>query len=110
MMLRIARWVALLSAMPLLASIAPPSSWVPARWSGNDAKSLDLLSGTPINCLLINSYTPEFVAGAAAQGIATLAVLKPGADPADPARKAIRAGLQGVVLDGDFPAGTAVRV
>jgi hypothetical protein len=110
MMLRIAPWVAILSAMPLLASIAPPSAWVPARWNGADAKSLDLLSGTPVNCLLLNSYTAEFVAGAAAHGIATLAVLKPGADPADPARKAIRAGFQGVVLEGDFPAGTAVRV
>ena len=45
MMLRVARWVALLSAMPLLASVAPPSGWVPARWNGADAKSLDLLSG-----------------------------------------------------------------
>ena len=110
MMLRVARWVALLSAMPLLASVAPPSAWVPARWNGTDAKSLDLLSGTPINCLLLSSYTPEFVTRAAARGIVTLAVLKPGADPADPAREAIRAGLQGIVMEGDFPTGTAARV
>src|ERR1022692_710695 len=110
MMLRVARWVALLSAMPLLASVAPPSGWVPARWNSTDAKSLELLSGTPINCLLLSSYTPEFVTRAAARGIVTLAVLKPGADPADPARKAIRAGLQGIVLEGDFPTGTAARV
>ena len=110
MMLRTAPGIALLSAMPLLASIAPPSAWVPARWNGANPKSLDLLSGTPINCLLVNSYTPEFVTTAAAHGIATLAVLKPGADPADPARKAARDGLQGVVLEGDFPTGTAARV
>ncbi|MGA2579275.1 MAG: hypothetical protein ABSH24_24960 [Bryobacteraceae bacterium] len=110
MMLRTVPWVALLSAMPLLASIAPPSAWVPARWNSTDSKSLDLLAGTPINCLLLTTYTPEFVTGAAARGIATLAVLKPGADPADPARKAVRAGLQGIVLEGDFPAGTAARV
>ena len=110
MMLRVARWVALLSAMPLLASVAPPSGWVPARWNSTDAKSLELLSGTPINCLLLSSYTPEFVTRAAARGIVTLAVLKPGADPADPARKAIHAGLQGVVMEGDFPTGTAARV
>src|ERR1035438_7892215 len=110
MMLRVARWVALLSAMPLLASVAPPSGWVPARWNGTDAKSLDLLSGTPVNCLLLSSYPPEFVPRAAARGIVTLAALKPGADPADPARKAIRAGLQGIVLEGDFPSGTAARV
>ena len=103
-------WLVLLSAMPLLASFAPPSAWVPARWNGADAKSIDLLPGTPVNCLLVTSYTPEFVSRAAARGIATLAVLKPGADPADPARKAMRVGLQGIVLEGDFPAGTAARV
>src|ERR1022692_292566 len=92
MMLRMVRWVALLSAMPLLASVAPPSGWVPARWNGTDLKSLDLLSGTPINCLLLTSYTPELVTRAAARGIVTLAGLKPGADPADPARKAIQIG------------------
>jgi hypothetical protein len=105
-----AAWLAFLLAIPVLASIAPPSAWVPARWNGTDSKSLDTLSGTPINCLLVTSYTPDFVSSAAAQGIATLAVFKPGADPADPARKAIRAGLQGIVLEGDFPAGTAARV
>src|ERR1039457_5111103 len=103
MMLRVARWVALRSAMPLLASVAPTSGWVPARWNSTDAKSLELLSGTPINCLLLSPYTPELVPRAAARGIVTLAVLKPGAAPADPARKAIHAGLQGVVMGGDFP-------
>ena len=100
----------LLSGMPLLASVAPPSGWVPARWNGTNPQTLDLLSGAPINCLLLSSYTPEFVTRATARGIITLAVLKPGADPADPARKAIRAGLQGIVLEGDFPTGTAARV
>jgi len=109
MMLR-AAWVALLSVMPLLASVAPASAWVPARWNGADTKSLDLLSGTPINCLLVTSYTPEFVTRAARRGIATLVVLKPGGDPADPARKAVRDGLQGIVLEGDFPTGSAARV
>src|ERR1039458_4250470 len=110
MMLRMVRWVALLSAMPLLASVAPPSGWVPARWNGTDAKSLDLLSGTPINCLLLTSYTPEFVTRAAARGIVTLAVLKPGADPAGPARKVIRAGLRAMGREADPPSGAAARV
>src|ERR1039458_1729638 len=73
----------LLSGMPLLASVAPPSGWVPARWNGTNPQTLDLLSGAPINCLLLSSYTPEFVTRATARGIVTLAVLKPGADPAD---------------------------
>lgn len=106
---RIALWAALLGALPLAASV-PPSSWVPARWNGTNVKSLDLLTGTPVNCLLVNAYTPDFVSHAAARGIVTLAVQKPGADPADPARKAVQAGMQGVVLEGDFPKGTAARV
>src|ERR1017187_6390254 len=110
MMLRTAPWVALLSAMPLLASVAPPSAWVPARWNGTNPKALDLLSGTPINCLLLNSYSPDFVARATERVLVLLAVLKPGPDPSDPARKAIQAGLQGIVLEGDFPKGAAARV
>ncbi len=96
--------------MQLAASIAPPSAWVPARWAGSDVKSLELLKGTPLNCLLVTSYTPGFIAAANAQGIATLAVFTPGGDPADPARKAVRDGLQGVVLEGNFAAGVAGRV
>ncbi len=106
---RLARWAAALAVMPLVASV-PPSSWVPARWNWTDAKTLDLLSGTPVNCLLLNSYTPEFVRTAAERGIVTLAVLKPGADPAEPARKAVHDGMQGIVLEGDFPKGAAARV
>lgn len=109
MMLRVAPLVAALAAVPLAASV-PPSSWVPARWNWTNPKTLDLLGGTPINCLLLNSYTSEFAAEAARRGIVTLLVLKPGSDPADPARKAIRSGLQGIVLEGDFPKGTADRV
>lgn len=109
MMLRIARWAAALAVVPLFASV-PPASWVPARWNGTNPKTLDLLSNTPINCLLLNAYTPEFAGRAAERGIVTLAVLKPGADPADPARKAIHAGIHGIVLEGDFPKGTAARV
>jgi hypothetical protein len=109
MMLRKARWLAAFAVMPLLASV-PPASWVPARWNWTNPKTLDLLSDTPINCLLLNSYTPEFAASAAERGIVTLAVLKPGADPAEPARKAIHAGIQGIVLEGEFPKGTAARV
>ena len=108
-MLRMAPCVALLGAIPLLASV-PPSAWVPARWDGTNPKTLDLLSGTPINCLLLSSSTPEFLSRAADRGLVALAVLKPGGDPADAARKAVRSGFEGIVLEGDFPKGTAARV
>ncbi|HLY19270.1 MAG TPA: hypothetical protein VKR61_18720 [Bryobacteraceae bacterium] len=109
MMHRMAGCLPLLTAIPLLASV-PPSAWVPARWDGTNPKTLDLLSGTPINCLLLNTYTAEFIDRASARGVAVLAVLRPGGDPSDAARKAIHAGLQGIVLEGDFPRGAATRV
>ena len=37
-------------------------------------------------------------------------MIRPGGDPADAARNAIRAELPGIVLEGDFPKGTAARV
>ncbi|HVN06222.1 MAG TPA: redoxin domain-containing protein, partial [Bryobacteraceae bacterium] len=89
---------------------AAPSAWVPARWDGSNSQSLDRIADTPINCLLVETYTPDFLKRASERRIATLLVLKPGPDPADPARKAVQAGMQGVVLEGDFPKGTAVRV
>jgi hypothetical protein len=83
---------------------------VPARWNWTDPKTLDLLAGSPINCLLLQSYSPAFAERAAERGIVTLAVVTPGADPADAARKAIQARLQGVVLEGDFPPNAVARV
>jgi hypothetical protein len=106
---RMARWLLLATAIPLLASV-PPSAWVPARWNGTNPQTLDLLANTPINCLLLDNYTPEFLTRASARGVVALAVLKPGGDPAELARKAVHAGLQGIVLEGDFPKGTAARV
>src|SRR5579862_1782473 len=109
MMHRMAGCLPLLTAIPLLASV-PPSAWLPARWDGTNPKPLAQLSGTPINCLLLNTYTAEFIDRASARGVAVLAVLRPGGDPSDAARKAIHAGLQGIVLEGDFPRGAATRV
>lgn len=101
-------WAAFLAA-PLLASV-PPGDWVPMRWNWTDAKSLDLLAGTPVNCLLVKSVDAAFAEKARERGMIALAVIAPGGDPAAVARKAVQAKFQGVVLDGDFPAGTAERV
>jgi hypothetical protein len=92
------RWA--LSAMFCAVALAapPPADWVPARWPWSDAASLELLKGTPVNCLLLREYPAEFVAAANARGLVTLAVLKPGED----ARKAIAAKVGGIVLEGDF--------
>jgi hypothetical protein len=100
---------ALAVAAPLLATV-PPADWVPARWNWTDVKSLDLVSGTPVNCLLLQSPDAAFAHAARERGIVALAVIAPGGDTADAARRAIRANFQGVVLEGDFPKGTATRV
>src|SRR5436190_16894205 len=102
------RWVLALGLAAALGHAAPkPADWVPARWSWNDPQSLDLLRGSPVNCLLLRDAPAGFVAEARARGIVTLAILAPGGDTAEAARKALAAKVDGIVLDGDF-SGAAV--
>lgn len=88
--------------MALLLMAAP--DWVPARWQSSDPKSLDLVAQAPINCLLLEkrSWSADFAHAAAARGIVTLGVVRPGPDAVDQARKSITLGMSGVVLEGDF--------
>jgi hypothetical protein len=101
-------------AFPALA--ANPADWVPVRWNSTDAKTLSLLAHTPVNCLLLEwqpANTPAlsaFAIQAAAQGIAPLAVLRPGADTVGSARAAASAKMAGIVLEGEFPEGAASTV
>jgi hypothetical protein len=101
-------------AFPALA--ANPADWVPVRWSSTDPKTLALLNKTPVNCLLLDwqpakaSALSSFAVQAAAQGIAPLAVLRPGGDTVAAARTASGAKMAGIVLEGDFPEGTASGV
>jgi hypothetical protein len=83
---------------------------VPARWPWQDARSLELLSGSPVNCLLLEKYSAELVAAANDRGLVTLAVLTPGADVAAEVKLALAAKVTGIVLEGDFPEGTGARV
>ncbi len=82
-----------------------PSAWVPARWASNDPHSLDLLRSTPINCLLVEheSWSKTFASSAAATGVAVLGVVRSPVTAVDQAREAVRLGMTGVVLEGDFP-------
>jgi hypothetical protein len=92
------------------AAASGPADWVPARWNGTDPQSLDVLRDTPVNCLLLKSWEAAFLARAMERGLAALAVIAPGGDPVEQARRAVRDRLAGVVLEGDFPAGTSARV
>src|SRR5207302_2579393 len=93
----------------LMLALAAPADWVPARWNWTDPASLDLLQGTPVNCLLVKWDSAQaqqlstFAARAAERRVATLAVIGPSGDFASQARQAIGAKLTGIVLEGDFP-------
>ncbi len=102
--------------LALVLSLAAPADWVPARWKWTEPATLELAAGTPINCLLLDWTSEEsgkiaaFAAKANEKGIVSLAVLRPGGDTAKEARGVSLAKLNGVVLEGDFPDGTAGRV
>ena len=110
MWMRAGRWVAAMSFVPFLCVAAPaPSSWVPVRWPFADTRSLELLAGTPVNCLLFQTPTPELVAAAQARGVVALAVIAPGGE-AEELDRALAAKVDGIVLEGEFPEGTAAGI
>lgn len=98
----------------LLLTLATPIDWTPARWRWTDPQSLELLAGSPVNCLLVPwSAAPEtaaFPSHATRRGIATLAVIVPGEAVVESAQAAKRAGYTGIALEGDFPDGLVERV
>ncbi|MCL4794721.1 MAG: hypothetical protein KJZ84_09165 [Bryobacteraceae bacterium] len=91
----------MLAAFLLLANL---SGCVPARWSTNDPASVALLKETPINCVLLEApaWSAAFSKAARAAGIAPLGVVREGADAAQTIEQARSAGLEGLVLEGDF--------
>jgi len=110
MWMRAGRWVAAMGFVPFLcAAVAPPSAWVPVRWPWADSRSLELLADTPVNCLLLKSPTPELVAAAQARGVVALAVVTPGGGGRE-VGGALAAKVDGIVLEGEFPEGTAAAV
>jgi len=118
-----------------VALLADPDGWIPARWTGGplevarggsgamagwyDAATLDLLEGSPINCLLVTwsagaadaieaqqrRLVQAYVAAARRRGIVVLGLVYPGADPAKFVRDAATSGLNGLVLEGEFASG-----
>ena len=93
----------------LYAAAPPPSAWVPVRWPWADTRSLELLAGTPVNCLLLKSPAPQLVAAAQARGVVALAVVTPGGAGGEVDR-ALAAKVDGIVLEGEFPEGTAAGI
>ena len=92
--------------------LAALGDWVPARWASNDPKSLDLVTETPINCLLIERplWSQDFAQQAAKRGIATLGVVRPDTDAISAARLAKSFAFSGVVMQGPFEEAAADRI
>jgi hypothetical protein len=87
-------------AMFLLSAAA---SWLPMRWSTANPAALELLKGTPVNCLLLEKggVNPAIVSKAAQVGIQTLVVIEAGGSIAD-VQKAAQMKAAGIVFEGKF--------
>ncbi len=93
-----------------------------ARWY--EPTSLGLLQNTPINCLLVTfsmgagpeveqrqqQLVGEYARLAHGRGVAVLGIVYPGAAPEAVAAAARETQLDGLVLDGEFPAGFAAKL
>lgn len=142
--LRTLAFILCLHTISLAADIRKPADWIPARWQGGplelarrakqktlpadpalrdvianwyDPATLDLLNGSPVNCLLVTwsagadatieqqqqQLVKAYAVEAHKRGLAILGVVFPGADPLKLVPAAVDARLDGLVLDGDFP-------
>jgi hypothetical protein len=83
------------------------ASWVPMRWSAADPASLDVLKGTPVNCLLLEkgAVNGAISTKASQAGIHTLVEIEPGATEQD-IRKAAALKVKGIVFEGKYAEGT----
>jgi len=139
-------WLPALLFSPAL-SFGASDAWIPARWTGGplelarrdkagdeavreaianwyDPATLDLLRGSPVNCLLVpwsggaaeeierrqQELVKAYADEAHRRGLAVLGLVYPGAEPARFVRAAADARLDGFVLEGTFPAGFAARI
>jgi hypothetical protein len=65
--------------MLVLMVLSGLTSLVPARWNSSDPKSLELLRGGPVNCILLEhpNWTPALLRAARQQHIETFGVIHP---------------------------------
>ncbi len=91
-------------AAMIAASGAAVPDWIPARWHSHDPSTLDLLKGTPVNCLLIELEDQDagFIRAATLRKTAILTVIRPGPDAEEHQRRSAQMAASGIVLDGDF--------
>src|SRR4051794_40208436 len=142
---RVCPGFALVFCLPAVTWSATPDTWIPARWPGGpleverraaaktlpsdaalretierwyDPATLNLLDGSPVNCLLVTwsaganaeserhqrEILKVYIDGARQRKLAILGLVYPGGDAAKIAASAAEARLDGLVLDGQFPA------
>src|SRR5260370_36492927 len=91
----------MLLALMLLVGLA---ALVTARWNSADPKSLELLSGGAVNCILLEppNWNPDLLHAARRQRIATYGIIHPGRHSVEQARLAAKLKLPAVALDGEF--------
>jgi len=133
----------LLSCVVRVSAVALPEAWVPVRWTGGpmelawrtrakvlpadavvrealarwyEPATLDLLEGSPVNCLLVTWSAPAdpaveaeqqqlvkvYTEAAHKRGLAVLGLIYAAGDPSTIAAVAARAALDGLVLEGEF--------
>ena len=84
--------------------LAGMTDWVPVHWPSGEPKTLDLLTGTSFNCVLVDGekLNQPFIDAAALRGIASTALIRPNANAAEQARRAEQLHVQAIVFEGDF--------
>jgi hypothetical protein len=92
---------ALMLCAPLVMA-AGPGNWVPVRWWDASPRSLELLNGTAINCVLLPDAirNEALIREARHRKLAVLSL----AGNRDEALRAASAATDGVVLEGEFAA------
>ena len=81
-----------------------PGNWIPIRWWDPSPKSLDVLEGTPINCLVLpeSVLNDRLITEAHRRNLVVLAL----ASNVEEARRINLTSLDGVVLKEIFPTGS----
>ena len=135
--------LALIFASGSACCATDPAGWIPARWEGGplelsrraenktdastrtaigrwyEPATLDLLDGTPINCLLVSfsagaeseverkqqQVVKEYARLAHKRGISLVGLIYAGADPQTVAAAAMDADLDGVAIEGETSGG-----
>ena len=85
---------------------------VPARWNSGDPKSLDLLRGGAVTCILVEpqNWNAAFLQAAKQRHINTFGLIHPGQEAVGQARRAAQLKLDGVALEGETDPAAGERI